>query len=105
MSSSQLKLFFFDLQYCQYWYLIIAALFFVSETEVQSTLALVYSVIITIETTVIIIGNSFTDFVFCSRMSFLKGAYFLLLNLAVTDLLVGLTELMNTALTTFHMAG
>ena len=43
------KTFFFDLQYCQYWYLIIAALFFASETEMQSTLALVYSVIITIE--------------------------------------------------------
>ena len=93
------------LQYCQYWYLIIAALFFASETEIQSTLALVYSVIITIETTVIIIGNSFTVFVFCSRMSFLKRAYYLLINLAVTDLLVGLTELMNTALTTIHMAG
>ena len=66
----------------------------------QSTLALVYSVIITIETTVIIIGNSFAVFIFCSRISFLKRAYYLLFNLAVTDLLVGLTELMNTALTT-----
>ena len=66
----------------------------------QSTLALVYSVLITIETTVIIIGNSFAVFFFWSRISFLKRAYFLLFNLAVTDLLVGLTELMNTALTT-----
>ena len=66
----------------------------------QSTLALVYSVLITIETTVIIIGNSFAVFFFCSRINFLKRAYFLLFNLAVTDLLVGLTELMNTALTT-----
>ena len=72
----------------------------------QSTLASVYSVIISIETTVIIIGNSFAVFVFWSRISFLKRAYFLLLfTLAVTDLLVGLTELMNTALTTIHMAG
>ena len=70
MSSSQLKPFFFALQYCQYWYLIIAALFFASETEIQSTLALVYGVIVTIETTVTIIGNSFAVFVFCSRMSF-----------------------------------
>ena len=38
-------------------------------------------------------------------MSFLKRAYYLLPNLAVTDLLVGLTELMNTALTTIRMAG
>ena len=66
----------------------------------QSTLALVYSVIMTIETTVIIIGNSFAVFVFWGRIRFLKRAYFLLFNLAVTDLLVGLTELMNTALTT-----
>ena len=97
MSSSQLKRFFFALQYCQYWYLIIAAPFFASETEMQSTLALVYSVIMTIETTVIIIGNSFAVFVFWGRIRFLKRAYFLLFNLAVTDLLVGLTELMNTA--------
>ena len=76
MSSSQLKRFFFDLQYCQYWYLIIAAPFFASETEMQSTLALVYSVIMTIETTVIIIGNSFAVFVFWGRISFLKRAYF-----------------------------
>ena len=100
MSSSQLKPFFFAFQYCQYWYLIIAALFFASETEMQSTLALVYSVIMTIETTVIIIGNFFAVFVFWGRIRFLKRAYFLLFNLAVTDLLVGLTELMNTALTT-----
>ena len=66
----------------------------------QSTLALVYSVIMTIETTVIIIGNFFAVFVFWGRIRFLKRAYFLLFNLAVTDLLVGLTELMNTALTT-----
>ena len=100
MSSSQLKPFFFALQYCQYWYLIIAALFFASETEMQSTLALVYGVIIAIKTTVIIIGNSFAVFFFWSRISFLKRACFLLFNLAVTDLLAGLTELMNTALTT-----
>ena len=88
MSSSQLKPFFLPCNIVN-----------------TGILALVYSVIITIETTVITIGNSFTVFVFCSRMSFLKRAYYLLLNLAVTVLLVGLTELMNTALTTFHMAG
>ena len=53
---------------------------------------IVFFVITTLEAAVIIIGNMFTIFVFWSQRSHLKRTYFLLINLAVADLLVGLTE-------------
>ena len=44
-----------------------------------------------LEATVIIIGNMFTILVFWTQKSHLKRTYFLLINLAVADLLVGIT--------------
>ena len=41
----------------------------------------------------IIIGNTFTIFVFWNQRSGIKRTYFLLINLAIADLLVGITEL------------
>ena len=46
---------------------------------------------ITLEATVIIIGNAFAIFVFWTQTSNLKRTYFLLINLAVADLLVGIS--------------
>lgn len=45
-----------------------------------------------LEATVIIIGNTFTIFIFCTQRSRLKRTCFLLVNLAVADLLVGIAE-------------
>ena len=44
-----------------------------------------------LEATIIIIGNAFTIFVFWTRTPHLKRTYFILINLAVADLLVGIT--------------
>ena len=41
----------------------------------------------------IVIGNTFTIFVFWNQRSRIKRTYFLLINLAIADLLVGITEL------------
>ena len=48
---------------------------------------------LTIETTLICFGNAFTIFVFWHQRASLKRAWYLLINLAVVDLLVGLTVL------------
>ena len=53
---------------------------------------ILFFVITTLEAAVIITGNMFTISVFWSQRSHLKRTYFLLINLAVADLLVGLTE-------------
>lgn len=45
-----------------------------------------------LEATIIIIGNTFTIFVFCTQRSHLKRTCFLLVNLAAADLLVGISE-------------
>ena len=50
-----------------------------------------------LECVVIIVGNIFTIFVFWKHRSRLKRTSFLLINLAVADLLVGFTELMASA--------
>ena len=52
-----------------------------------------FVVIYTLEAIMIIIGNRFTIFVFWNQRSGIKRTYFLLINLAVADLLVGITEL------------
>ena len=52
-----------------------------------------FVVIYTLEAIMIIIGNTFTIFVFWNQRSGIKRTYFLLINLAVADLLVGITEL------------
>ncbi|XP_078375785.1 sphingosine 1-phosphate receptor 1-like [Oculina patagonica] len=53
---------------------------------------IVFIVILVIEAAVIILGNMFTIFIFWTQRSHLKRTYFLLINLAVADLLVGITE-------------
>ena len=53
---------------------------------------IVFMVIFTIEATVIIAGNMFTISVFWTQRSHLKRTCLLLINLAVADLLVGITE-------------
>ncbi len=53
---------------------------------------IVFIVIFTLEAAVIITGNLFTIFTFWTQRSHLKRTYFLLINLAVADLLVGITE-------------
>ena len=52
-----------------------------------------FAVIYTLEAIMIIIGNTFTIFVFWNQRSGIKRTYFLLINLAIADLLVGITEL------------
>ncbi|XP_078378216.1 adrenocorticotropic hormone receptor-like [Oculina patagonica] len=53
---------------------------------------IVFIVILTLEAAIIIIGNVFTIFMFLTRRSRLRRTYILLINLAVADLLVGITE-------------
>ena len=45
-----------------------------------------------LEAAVIIIGNTFAIFIFCTQGSHLKRTCFLLVNLAIADLLVGIAE-------------
>ena len=54
--------------------------------------SITFIAIYVLEATFIIIGNSFTIFVFWTQTSHLKRSYFLLINLAVADLLVGIAE-------------
>ena len=56
------------------------------------TVEIFFIVIFALEAVTIIIGNTFTIFVFWSKRSHLKRTCFLLINLALADLLVGLTE-------------
>ena len=58
-----------------------------------------FIVIYTLEAFIIIVGNTFTIFVFWTQRSQLKRTYSILINLAVSDLLVGITEpiLLGTA--------
>ena len=56
-----------------------------------------FSVIFVLEAVTIIIGNTFTIFVFWSQRLYHKRSFFLLTNLAVADLLVGITELIVLA--------
>ena len=58
----------------------------------QEAEAITFFVINALEAFVIIIGNTFTIFVFWTQRSHLKRTCVLLINLAVADLLVGITE-------------
>ena len=51
-----------------------------------------FTVIYTLEAFVIIVGNTFTIIVFWTQRSRLKRTYSILINLAVSDLLVGIAE-------------
>ncbi|XP_078375723.1 melanocyte-stimulating hormone receptor-like [Oculina patagonica] len=55
-----------------------------------------------VESLIIIVGNIFTIYVFWKHRNRLKRTYFLLINLAVADLLVGLTEPMAAG--TFYIS-
>ena len=57
-----------------------------------STTAIVLVVIVTIEVTIIVMGNAFTILVFWKQRLRLKRTFILLINLAVADLFVGLGE-------------
>ena len=57
-----------------------------------TSLSITFIAIYVLEATFIIIGNTFTIFVFWTQTSHLKRSYFLLINLAVADLLVGIAE-------------
>ncbi|XP_020630228.1 adenosine receptor A1-like [Orbicella faveolata] len=57
-----------------------------------SATAIVFTAVFTVEAFVIIIGNTLTIFVFWTHRFHLKQSYLFLLNLAIVDLLVGVTE-------------
>ncbi|XP_078364366.1 lysophosphatidic acid receptor 1-A-like [Oculina patagonica] len=57
-----------------------------------NTAAIIFIVVYVVEVAVIIIGNIFTIYVFWTQRLHLKRAYFLLINLSVADLLVGIAE-------------
>ena len=63
----------------------------------SNAVTLFFCVVVAIETTLICIGNAFTVFVFWNQRASLKRPCYLLINLAVADLLVGATELIFTA--------
>ena len=59
----------------------------------SNTLFLARIIVVLIEGSLICIGNAFTIFVFWNQKQSLKRAYYLLLNLALADFLVGATEM------------
>ena len=58
-----------------------------------SSTSIFFVVIFALEAIMIVIGNTFTIFVFWNQRSRINRTYFLLINLAIADLLVGITEL------------
>ena len=62
-------------------------------SEMSNALFWIFYTVLTIEATLICLGNAFTIFVFWHQRASLKRAWYLLINLAVADLLVGLTVL------------
>ena len=58
----------------------------------QKAIVIILSTIIAVEAAAIIIGNTFTIFVFWTQRLRLKRAHFLLINLAIADLLVGVAD-------------
>ena len=63
-----------------------------SQEMFSSTVTAFLIVIYTLEAFVIIVGNTFTIIVFWTQRSRLKRTYSILINLAVSDLLVGIAE-------------
>ena len=70
-------------------------------TSTYITLVVIY----TVQGIIIIVGNAFTIFVFWTQRSRLTRTYFLLVNLAVADFLVGITELIVTGTVKFQDTG
>ena len=68
-----------------------------------NTVIIVVLFVTILESLIIIVGNIFTIFVFWKHRNRLKRTSFLLINLAVADLLVGLTELISIG--AFNMPG
>ena len=62
-------------------------------------------VIYTVQGIIIIVGNAFTIFVFWTQRSRLTRTYFLLVNLAVADFVVGITELIVIGTVKFQDTG
>ena len=65
------------------------------------TLVIIY----TLEAVLIVFGKAFLIFVFWTERSRLKRTYFLLINLAVADLLVGITEFIIIGTAKSHNVG
>ena len=72
-------------------------------TSTYITLVIIYT--LTLEAVLIVFGNAFTISVFWTQRSHLKRTYFLLINLAVADLLVGITELIIIGTAKSHNVG
>ena len=70
-------------------------------TSTYITLLIIY----TLEAVLIVVGNAFPIFVFWTERSRLKRTYFLLINLAVADLLVGITEFIIIGTAKSHNVG
>ena len=64
---------------------------------IPDTSVVVIHCIIFIESLVIFLGNTFTVVVFWKNRDKLKRTSFLLINLAVADLLIGLSQMISTA--------
>ena len=65
--------------------------------KMSSTVFVLFCVLLSTESVLICIGNAFTIFVFWQKRISLQRTYYLLLNLTVTDLLVGVVELISLA--------
>ena len=70
-------------------------------TSTYITLVIIY----TLEAVLIVFGKAFPIFVFRTERSRLKRTYFLLINLTVADLLVGITEFIIIELLNLIMQG
>ena len=70
-----------------------------------STTEIALVVIVTLEATIIVMGNVFTIFVFWTQRLRLKRIFLLLINLAVADLFVGLGQALVLATTTIPNGG
>ena len=66
--------------------------------------AIIFVVVYAVEAALIIVGNAFTIFVFSTltRTSHIKRTCYLLINLAVADLFVGITEPIVLGTSKFH---
>ena len=63
----------------------------------SSAVTIVFYVVLSIEDFLICIGNTFTIYVFCKKRRTLQKASYLLINLAVADLLVGVLQIILLA--------
>ena len=66
--------------------------------------AIIFVVVFVVEAALIILGNAFTIFVFSTptRTSHIRRTCYLLINLAIADLLVGITEPIILGMEKYH---